>query len=464
MSEQTCQICTVTGRQLIACKACKETACTECCKKWILGDKKMASCMFCKEDWDVAFMTSVFDHKFLWGPSKYVTYKDHMESVYYAEQVAKLPATQLEIAKIVEIEKDQEHIKTLKTQLAELRVEIIRAENALSRKKRMLDPNYNPREHPEDVAAQMAFEAEKLNEINEKKSKEPLIMCPCPQPNCPGFVLGASRKCGMCETKVCGRCWEPQITNEHECDPEIYATVTEIKASSKKCPNCKVQIYKSQGCNHMFCTACKTKFDWGTLKILASKFFHNPEYADWLARTERSGTACTDILHIAARDFGTTSGLYRLCQLIIEIQNWADNAEPRLRPEELEPKLKDLRVKHLRSQLDKDDFKAAVQKYYKKVSKEKEILDIRRTFANVSEIILQNYLGDPNRQGRRFGPVEMLDPVKKDLERIYNDAIDALKSLSKRYKCKEPNVHFVNTFLERYVRLFDTISYNGNAA
>ncbi|XP_063074003.1 E3 ubiquitin-protein ligase RNF14-like [Engraulis encrasicolus] len=40
-----------------------------------------------------------------------------------------------------------------------------------------------------------------------------------------------------------------------------------IKKNTKKCPSCSVDIEKNEGCNSMYCTACRTSFCWCCLKL-----------------------------------------------------------------------------------------------------------------------------------------------------------------------------------------------------
>ena len=53
------------------------------------------------------------------------------------------------------------------------------------------------------------------------------------------------------------------------------------RAESKPCPKCGACVQKSMGCDQMFCTACKTPFDWRTLKIIQHSRIHNPHFFEW---------------------------------------------------------------------------------------------------------------------------------------------------------------------------------------
>jgi len=91
-------------------------------------------------------------------------------------------------------------------------------------------------------------------------------MFPCPLTECRGYV-NSKGVCGACKANVCLKCRE-KSQEKHVCNEAVLASLKLIQAESKPCPNCKVGIERSMGCNHMFCTFCRTHFDWTTLKIL----------------------------------------------------------------------------------------------------------------------------------------------------------------------------------------------------
>lgn len=109
--------------------------------------------------------------------------------------------------------------------------------------------------------------------IPPKRGKRPDLMTPgkntifpCPRKDCRGFVMNA--ECGTCNSQVCLKCHELSEQN-HICNPEDVASVQSIQADSKPCPKCATNIFKTQGCNHMFCTNCSTHFDWASLRVLS---------------------------------------------------------------------------------------------------------------------------------------------------------------------------------------------------
>ena len=94
----------------------------------------------------------------------------------------------------------------------------------------------------------------------------------CPGTDCRGFTDG--KQCGSCKKVICMQCREFQ-TPDHVCNKEVLETLALLKMDSKPCPRCVTPIFKTIGCDHMFCTRCRTHFDWVTLKILAKSTNHH---------------------------------------------------------------------------------------------------------------------------------------------------------------------------------------------
>ena len=53
---------------------------------------------------------------------------------------------------------------------------------------------------------------------------------------------------------------------------EDFLVAARIETTTRLCPNtrCRVPIEKNMGCDHMFCTRCKTRFNWSDVKDQAS--------------------------------------------------------------------------------------------------------------------------------------------------------------------------------------------------
>jgi hypothetical protein len=112
----------------------------------------------------------------------------------------------------------------------------------------------------------------------------------CPVAECRGYIEAGTRfTCGLCRTMVCGQCREvkhvppaedPATSPAHVCNPDTLASVRLLARDSKACPKCHAMIFRTDGCNQMFCTQCHVSFCWRTLEVLTGPV-HNPHYFEW---------------------------------------------------------------------------------------------------------------------------------------------------------------------------------------
>ena len=93
--------------------------------------------------------------------------------------------------------------------------------------------------------------------------------------------------CDSCNKSICKQCNESH-DEKTKCKPDVLANRAEIEKCSKPCPNCGIRIIRGEGCPQMFCTYCKTGFDWNTGSIIRSNF-HNPHRMEWLKGVNNFG-------------------------------------------------------------------------------------------------------------------------------------------------------------------------------
>jgi len=105
----------------------------------------------------------------------------------------------------------------------------------------------------------------------------------CPMSECRGF-LSESFSCGLCSHSFCKSCHEKK-EDGHECKPDQIETVKELEKSTKPCPKCYVRIYKTDGCDQMFCTQCRTPFSWKS-GLVEEGVIHNPHYFEMMRAGE----------------------------------------------------------------------------------------------------------------------------------------------------------------------------------
>lgn len=126
-------------------------------------------------------------------------------------------------------------------------------------------------------------------DIQRENDKTNIKFIKCPYDNCHGSIpilKDEETSAGICPIDenhiTCLKCHE-QITldSEHKCNEDILKSIKMVNKTSKHCPNCLTMIQRAYGCNQMFCTSCKTLFDWVTLKIDTGGR-HNPMYLEWI--------------------------------------------------------------------------------------------------------------------------------------------------------------------------------------
>ena len=103
----------------------------------------------------------------------------------------------------------------------------------------------------------------------------------CPAPRCDKISVGSgitTIHCS-CQTPYCFKCGEnahdpcscKQLNQWNIKNSNDGETANWLLINTKKCPKCKADIQKNDGCNHMTCAACKHHFCWiclGKLSLL----------------------------------------------------------------------------------------------------------------------------------------------------------------------------------------------------
>ncbi len=107
----------------------------------------------------------------------------------------------------------------------------------------------------------------------------------CPLTNCPGLITSIMR-CQYCNTEVCPDCKMRKMM-DHKCNKSDLLSLQLLEGDSKRCPHCGILVFKTEGCNDMYCTRCQTSFNWGTLVINRGFIPHNPHLAEMRERMRR---------------------------------------------------------------------------------------------------------------------------------------------------------------------------------
>lgn len=244
-----CEIC-VEKRICVTCLYCQYSACSTCYEKIILSSVNKPSCVSCKKEFNDDFFHAKFSDSFIKKK-----YKTHRENVLFEYEESLLPETQVHVERIYQVAQMKEELVDIESQIAKLRQKQAELKTKIWR-----------------------IQTEPIDE--DKKEEKDSFICPCPVNECRGY-LSTKYKCGICGVKACSECREIK-NEEHKCDPNTVETVKELKKNCRQCPNCMTMIYRISGCDQMWCTKCKTAFNWVTGHI-EKGMIHNPHFFQWMS-------------------------------------------------------------------------------------------------------------------------------------------------------------------------------------
>lgn len=268
----TCGVCcekfTEQRRKRIGCAACDYEACNVCYKTFITSEGvSIPKCMQCNTEWTGQFLQQNFSDAFIKGDLR-----KHTSTILLQQQIAMLPATQPAVERQIIYEDLLNEVKDINRHIRELvlRKNVISAEIHIFRRG---DQNENGNGN-----VNAAVDA----------SGHSLFHHKCCDPECRGFVSSAW-KCGTCGKHSCAQCHELKGASsaeveQHVCNADNVETVRLLRTDTKPCPSCGVYIQKTEGCDQMFCIACKQLWSWKTGKI--EERGHNPHYLEWMRHRE----------------------------------------------------------------------------------------------------------------------------------------------------------------------------------
>ncbi len=274
MTDQCC-VCIETftkqpSRKQAKCPYCDVKACVGCTQQYLLSITEDPHCMGCRKAWSREVMDQLLLVTWINGD-----YKKHRETVLTDRERSRLPAAQI----IVERQKSAKERYPIRDKIMdnirelELQIAILRSNYYTeSRRIELL------------LAGQDPFATGTATKAREEERR--VFVMPCPAGDCRGF-LSQAYKCGVCDIYVCPECREVkglQRDSPHTCDANNVATVQKMKKECRPCPECGVSIFKIEGCDQMFCTACNTPFSWTTGKKVVVGAIHNPHYFEYLRK------------------------------------------------------------------------------------------------------------------------------------------------------------------------------------
>jgi hypothetical protein len=259
----SCAICVEnfnkSTRKKVKCKSCEHVCCLTCTKTYLLQCHQ-PHCMSCRSAWDMEWMNHVLPKSFVKND-----YRTMRETVLFEEEKTYLPASQPEASRRTKIEKIEALIDVALKK---------KRENYINEDQLVRDQRIKDRELDGEIKI---LEQQRIELSKRRASERREFIMACPLEDCRGF-LNNHYKCGMCDKQICKDCHHIKL-EEHTCDPNEVATVTELRQNTKPCPKCNAPIFKVDGCDQMYCIreSCHTAFSWRTGQI-ETGVIHNPEY------------------------------------------------------------------------------------------------------------------------------------------------------------------------------------------
>jgi len=267
--------------------------------------------------------------------------------------------------------------------------------------------------------------------------------------------------CKLCNIKVCYDCNKEIIpcielnnNNEeedqdlidlknHKCNPDDLANISAIRLGAKSCPGCGIPIFKSEGCDHMFCISCHCMFNWSDLKI--TKTTTNPLYYEWL-RSRGITPERSDRQEYEQRLGYCDNNMYNSTTLNQEIRKYKiieyDDRYFNLGfifekiqnyPSRTIDEYNKIRLKYLLNMLSEEEYKKIISKYDIEFNYINEFNDIYNTFRfNINDILhdlfnkLSNEINEENKKKLIKENAKFIDDFIKD----FNKNMDNYKKLT----------------------------------
>jgi len=263
----------------------------------------------------------------------------------------------------------------------------------------------------------------------------------CPAEECRGF-LSTAYKCGTCEAWACVDC-HVSLGNDkdagHACDADTLQTAKAIKDETRPCPKCGTRIFKTDGCDQMWCVmeGCGTAFSWNTGNIVTG-VIHNPHYYEWLRRKE-GGQIPREAGDIPC---GGMPGTWEMVGTIRDVEipqelkttvletfrNMQELVDMRLRefPSRL-PQLanKEDNVDYLLNEITEEVWQTRLERTETKFNRRKEIGEILQMLATAGADMMNRIYTE----GRRVDEYEAVDAEEKFSDWLLSVALPELEQL-----------------------------------
>lgn len=428
---EDCNVCCGSKKSFVTCLYCSEKACVSCYETYCL-DQINDKCMFCNKTWNLEFVQNNYRTSFLNGD-----YKEHKKKMILEREKALLPQTQLEIEAdkkkreyTLEIERLILKERFIKKELSQLKKDhsygVMKTNDyRISKEQKEFERDETLRKIYRVRQALLGreindddddYEVKSIERIEKVERKVPTI--PCSVNDCRGFLSSSDEekdyKCGICSVVHCKRCRCVKKDDEHKCDKDTLETIKMLKNDTKPCPKCNVPIFKTEGCDQMWCVQCHTAFSWRTGKI-ENGHVHNPHYWQYLQTQgrdldavrrmqnpngfrQRQGERCGEMRDLLTAVPSNKIGV--ICQRLQHIR--FDQIPRHTNEENYQDRNRDLRKKYLLNDINEVNFKKTLMMREKRANFNTEITQVLTMLYDASNDMLISVYRDNYRHRKEF--------------------------------------------------------------
>ena len=272
----SCQICldkyTKNIRKEIKCLHCNESFCRSCHQNYILLERKV-ECPICKKTHDLDFLKKNQTKTFIMSTGKFKNngMKEVEMDIYYNKELQFFHDTQKLIFEESLRKEITDKCHSLTVKMVNIRYLL---QNTSSYNEIL---KYNRKFL--DYEIEYKKQKRKLHNINDEidkkfnSSKKRKIVLNCS--NCSGY-LDSNWNCSKCNKQTCEFCRDIKEDN-HVCNKDNKDSIEFINSTTKDCPDCSVKIYKTDGCDQMWCPKCKIVFSYNTGMKQIGGLIHQPD-------------------------------------------------------------------------------------------------------------------------------------------------------------------------------------------
>lgn len=422
MNQLECIICiekfNKSTHKRIGCPYCQQETCHKCVEKYLIGNTIVPQCMNCKKEWNMEFLRGCLSRTFM---DK--TYKEHQKGSLIAEAEARLGEYQEYARHQIETEK-------LQTTLSEA-------------KQRLEEAKAYYQQCQDDLFAHMRFVNGHSGATRHERRE---FFLACPSHDCRG-KLSTAYKCGLCEHFFCPDCHKDKgldRNTDHTCHLDDMDTVRLLRDNTRPCPKCHMGIYKTEGCDQMWCVQCHTCFSWSSGRILHG-VVHNPHFYEYQRRIGNGvaprvhgdipcgGMPSYGQLHyFYSKRFQGNADAKWLLDLHRYIVEMTDTTMPQISHKfnSRENRQREYGIKYLRNQITRDKWIGSIFKIARQEEKYRRYYQVLETFTvTVSEFLLQ-FVRGTTPADTRHSCQQIFEYANEELDKMrkqYNMTIPVLK-------------------------------------